>query len=198
MCVFEPTGASAAELEYLGTIRHSAGMQLVLRDLDPMSVLAFSQVFGGAPNVNFGAGDLLAAGVDAVVSPANSFGHMDGGIDRAYRNFFGLTVEVRLKELIEREYAGELPVGEAVAIPTGHPRITRMIAAPTMRVPQNIRGTDNVRWAMTAALRVARMVGSPPIERLGCPSMGTGVGRMDPFEAVEQMLTAWEEFVATI
>ena len=166
-------------------------VQLILRDLDPHCVLAFTQVFGGQDDVSFGSGDLLAADIDAIVSPANSFGYMDGGIDRAYRNFFGLTIERRLKEIIERDFEGELPVGQALSIPTGHGRIKRMIAAPTMRTPQNIRGTDNVRQAMAAALETAAALRSPPVERLGCPSMGTGVGRMDAFDAAEQMLEAW-------
>jgi hypothetical protein len=33
---------------------------------------------------------ILEARVDALVIQANSFGFMDGGIDLAYRNFFGL------------------------------------------------------------------------------------------------------------
>ncbi|WP_232296549.1 macro domain-containing protein [Plesiocystis pacifica] len=169
----------------------------MLRDVNPHCVLAFTQLFGGEDDVSFGSGDLTQAQVDAVVSPANSFGIMDGGIDRYYRNTFGLRVENTLRGLIERRYPeGELPIGEALLVPTGHPRIPRMVAAPTMRTPGRIVGTDNVRRAMLAALRTASAAANPPIERLGCPSMGTGVGRMDPFDAVEQMLDAWRSFRA--
>jgi O-acetyl-ADP-ribose deacetylase (regulator of RNase III) len=170
-------------------------MLLVLRDTDPHVVLAFTTVFGGHDQVSFGSGDLLAAGVDAVVSPANSFGHMDGGIDRHYRNEFGLGVERRLQELIAKRYEnGELPVGEALVVPTKHHTIKRMIAAPTMRTPQNIRGTDNVRMATLAALRAAAALREPAVARLGIPGMGTGVGRMDPFDAAEQMFDAWVQW----
>ena len=158
-------------------------------------MLAFAQVFGGHDQVSFGSGDLLAAGVDAIVSPANSFGRMDGGIDLHYRNQLGLVVERRLVELIERRYAdGELPVGEAIVVPTGHSSIKRMIAAPTMRTPQNIRGTDNIRRATLAALRAAAALKNPVVERLGMPGMGTGVGRMDPHDAAEQMFEAWMQW----
>jgi O-acetyl-ADP-ribose deacetylase (regulator of RNase III) len=170
-------------------------MLLVLRDTDPHVVLAFTQVFGGHDDVSFGSGDLLAAGVDAIVSPANSFGRMDGGIDLHYRNELGSKLERRLQELIAARYEdGELPVGEALVVPTGHAKIKRMIAAPTMRTPQNIRGTDNVLRATLAALRVAAAVHEPAIARLGMPGMGTGVGRMDPFDAAEQMFEAWMQW----
>lgn len=53
-------------------------MLLPLRDVEPHVALAFARVFGGADEVSFGVGDLLAAGPDAVVSPANSVGQMDG------------------------------------------------------------------------------------------------------------------------
>ncbi|HLT40539.1 MAG TPA: macro domain-containing protein [Enhygromyxa sp.] len=120
---------------------------------------------------------------------------MDGGIDLHYRNQLGLELERRLRELIEKRYEdGELPVGEALVVPTGHARIKRMIAAPTMRTPQNIRGTDNVRRAALAALRAAAALREPAVERLGMPGMGTGVGRMDPFDAAEQMFDAWMQW----
>ncbi len=171
-------------------------MLLVLRDLDPHVVLAWTQVFGGRAGVSFGSGDLLASKVDAVVSPANSFGAMDGGIDRHYRNTFGLQIEARLREAIDALPDAELAIGEALVISTGHATIRRMIAAPTMRTPQSIRKTDNVERATLAALRAASRMSRPPIERLGMPGMGTGVGRMDPFDAAEQMLAAFDRWQA--
>lgn len=171
-------------------------MQLILRDLNPHVVLAWTQVFGGRAGISFGTGDLLRADVDAVVSPANGAGIMDGGIDRHYRAEFGLAIEARLRERIDECHGGELPIGEALIIPTKHAKIRRMIAAPTMQTPRSIRGTDNVRRATQAALRAASRAANPPIARLGFPGMGTGVGRMDPFESAEQMrdaIDAWAD-----
>jgi O-acetyl-ADP-ribose deacetylase (regulator of RNase III) len=153
-------------------------------------------VFGGRAGVSFGSGDLLRADIDAIVSPANGAGIMDGGIDRHYRAEFGLAIETRLRALIEQRHGGELPVGEALVVPTKHAKIRRMIAAPTMLTPRSIQGTDNVRHATLAALRAAGRVVNPAIARLGFPGMGTGVGRMDPFAAAEQMrdaIDAWTD-----
>ena len=69
-----------------------------------------------------------------------------------------------------------------------------MISAPTMRYPSPIVGTDNVYRATKAALRVLPKI-DPPVEGLGFPGMGTGVGRMDPFDAADQMRRAFEEWM---
>lgn len=170
-------------------------MQLVLRDLNPDIVLALHQAFRGEPELSVGSGDLLAASVDAIVSPANSFGRMGGGIDLHYRNYFGRAIQARLEAQIEASYEnGELPVGEALPVATGHPKIAWMIVAPTMRLPGSSVDPGDIRRAMLAALRCAAAQAEPMIERLGCPGMGTGVGRMAPTIAAEQMRAAWDEW----
>ncbi|MEI8319597.1 MAG: hypothetical protein WCH79_16765, partial [Planctomycetia bacterium] len=83
---------------------------------------------------------ILRANVDAVVSPANSAGFMDGGIDLAYRNRFGLGIQARVQELIAARYAGEMPIGAAALVSTGDARIPRMVVAPTMETPRSIVG----------------------------------------------------------
>lgn len=163
-------------------------MIVALWDLDPDIVLAWTQRLGRYAGLTFGCGDLLRARVDAVVSPANSAGFMDGGIDLAYRNFFGLGIQVRVQQLIEARYGGAMPVGAAALVPTGHPRITRLVVAPTMETPRPIAGTDHAYVATRAALECARDLGS--IARLGLPGMGTGIGRMDADESAAQMARA--------
>lgn len=169
-------------------------MFLVLRDINPEMVMAWTQTFGNYKGVSYGSGSILEADVDAIVSPANSFGYMDGGIDLAYRNFFGLKIQNRLQAVIKDKFGGELPVGKAVIIPTGHRRITRLVAAPTMRTPMRIVGTQNVYLAMKAALECA-LEAEPEIQKLGVPGMGTGVGGMDPYESAEQMCKAFVEIM---
>lgn len=96
--------------------------------------------------------------------------------------------------MIDQRYHGELPVGSAFIVPTDHQRITRLIVAPTMKTPRGIAGTDNVYRAMKAAL-LCGQAASPPVARLGVPGMGTGIGRMDPFDSADQMLKAFVEVV---
>jgi O-acetyl-ADP-ribose deacetylase (regulator of RNase III) len=51
-----------------------------------------------------------AHGYDAIVSPANSFGLMDGGFDAALTKFFGGYLQSAVQERIIKEYSGEQPV----------------------------------------------------------------------------------------
>ena len=57
-----------------------------------------------------------------MISPANSFGIMDGGLDLEIRNQIGPHIETLVQDRIVHEHFGELPVGMAEVVPTGDPR----------------------------------------------------------------------------
>src|SRR5215831_14903577 len=90
---------------------------------------------GDLQDVIVHAGSILDASCDAVVSPANSFCFMDGGIDALYIQRFGWQVQDRLRRKILEQHHGELIVGNAEIVETGDAGIPFLIAAPTMRVP---------------------------------------------------------------
>lgn len=169
-------------------------MNLHLRDKNPAVVAAWREVFGEAPSVTISEGDILELEGDAIVSPANSFGWMDGGIDLAYRERFGVELEQNLQQLIRDCYFGELPVGSACPLRTGDERIPMLIAAPTMRVPEPVRDTTNAYVAMRAALIVARF-NHQHEPTLLCPGLCTWTGRMSPLRAAVQMHYAWRAIV---
>ena len=82
-----------------------------LRDISPAVVAGWQAAFADAPTVEVSCGDILECSADAIVSPANSFGYMDGGIDLAYSKFFGWELESTLRALLVDQHYGELPVG---------------------------------------------------------------------------------------
>lgn len=53
----------------------------------------WNQQFGDCPGVKAMAGDYFQQPADAIVSPANSFGIMDGGLDLAVRDQLGFSVQ---------------------------------------------------------------------------------------------------------
>lgn len=176
-------------------------MLLHFCDTNEYVVSALVRVFIDVPGdeVTVSHGDILQHTADAIVSPANSFGFMDGGIDRAYRDHFGRDLEARLQQLILDAHGGELLVGAAQIVATSHSGIPIMIAAPTMRVPCDISSTTNAYLAMRAVLRAAlsynegaRFSTFKPIETILCPGLGTAVGRMSPVRAALQMRAAWD------
>jgi O-acetyl-ADP-ribose deacetylase (regulator of RNase III) len=169
------------------------GIEIHLCALDPAMARAWSAHFASCQDVHVHEGDILAKQGDAILSPANSFGFMDGGIDLAYSHFFGWEIQERLQQVLRRDHAGELVVGGAVVIPTHHQAIPFLISAPTMRVPQNIAETVNVYLAFRAALLSAKA--STPIRSLLSPAIGTGVGAMPVERAARQMYAAYSDVV---
>ena len=167
-------------------------MKLHIRDRNTGLVDALQREFRGVAGVEVSCGDIFDATADAIVSPANSFGFMDGGIDLAYSTRFGWDVQERLQDLLRKEHAGELPVGQAVIIETYAADITWLVSAPTMRVPADVSDTVNAYLALRAALLAIRNhSGEPRIESVLCPGLCTSVGRMPAERAARQMAHAW-------
>lgn len=168
-------------------------MIIQLVDRNPGMCLEWAKQFGDTPDVNINRGDFFALETDCVVSPANSFGFMDGGLDYAISMKLGWDVQERLQQEIRDHYKGELLVGEATLIHTNHNDIPYLISAPTMRVPM-ILGPEsyNVYLAARAIFRLLKET-NHPIEKVTISGLGTGVGRV-PFETcARQMKTAYDE-----
>ncbi len=177
---------------------------LILRDTNPEMVMAWMDAFSDYGPWSVGSGDILRQKADAIVSPANSYGFMDGGIDLAYRNHFGLGIQNRLQRYLEEFHAGFLPVGEAVVIRTANDRIPLMIVAPTMERPVDVSGTENAYRAMRAVFQclrsynaAARERGEPAIHRILVPGLATGIGRMRVDDSAGQMRRAVDEALET-
>ena len=139
-----------------------------------------------------------------MVSPANSFGFMDGGIDHLYSQHFGWGLQARLQALINGRHHGELLIGAAEIVETGSAVIPFCIAAPTMRVPMILRDTVNPYLAARAALLLIRHGIVPAgtfagervadvVRAVGFPGLGTGVGQVGPDVCAHQVRTAIEE-----
>lgn len=167
-------------------------LKLHLRDRNPAVVAAWRYFFDDVPDVTISEGDILELGGDAIVSPANSFGWMDGGIDLAYRERFGTRIERVVQTGIQTAFDGELPVGQAFIVGTDDSRIQNLVVAPTMRVPGPVIGTVNAYLAMRAALLAAR---ERPDVTLLCPGLCTLTGRMSPHRAAFQMRHAWRDAI---
>ncbi|MEM7013076.1 MAG: macro domain-containing protein, partial [Verrucomicrobiota bacterium] len=134
---------------------------------------------------------------DCIVTAGNSFGLMDAGIDLAVVKFFGLHVQEFIQQKILSEHLGEQPVGSCLIVPTNHPSHPYVAHAPTMRVPMNIRGTDNVyqaMWATLTAIHRHNAADERKIHTRACPGLGTGTGGVEPMEASLQMLLAYRHF----
>lgn len=165
-------------------------MKLILCDLNLNLVEAWRGAFQDVPEVVIHHGGIFDHTADAIVSPANSFGFMDGGIDLLYSNTFGWQLQEALQEKIRALPFGELLVGDALTLPTGRASIPNLISAPTMRLPMRIVDLSQIRLATRAALRAAREAGFATVLM---PGMGTGSGGVDPLNGARQMRLGWND-----
>lgn len=158
--------------------------------------IAWREYFGAAQDVECVEGDICQVACDALVSPANSFGFMDGGLDLAISRRFGWGLQERLQSLIATRPAKELLVGEALVLETGDEATPWLISAPTMRVPMRLRQTVNAYLAMKAILNVVLAHNKTgDIRSVAIPGLGTGCGGLSAQTAALQMWTAYREVV---
>jgi O-acetyl-ADP-ribose deacetylase (regulator of RNase III) len=165
---------------------------------------AWQEHCGDVPGISIQQGSLLDVACDAVVSPANSFGFMDGGIDAAYMSYFGPAIQTVVRQAIHARHGGELLVGAADIVETGDATIPFLIAAPTMRVPMILHESVNPYLAARAVLLlIARGTfpsdayqGQPiadHVKTVAFPGLGTGVGRVKPEICAYQFRQAFNE-----
>ena len=176
----------------------SGGLRLSLGDLEPAVAWALADAFADAAAVEVVEGNLLDLDCEAIVSPANSFGDMGGGIDKAIDDFHHGEAQKAVMAAIAGRFLGELPVGVALVVELPARRFPFVVAAPTMRVPGSVVGTINAYLAMRSALVAVvlqEQAGGRAIRSLAVPGLGTGVGGLHPAEAASQMRAAYDSVV---
>jgi len=136
--------------------------------------------------------------VDVIVSPANSIGLMDGGIDKYYTSKQMFPGIQKVVQATIRQYgikSGDhyvLPVGSAILLPTQHKLCTQMICAPTMPVPCDISDTQNVYKCFMGILQCMSQYKNLTI---AIPGLGTHCGKMSPVVSARQIDAAIKDFL---
>ena len=172
--------------------------KLVLCDKAEGVVVEWERAFAGEAGVSVVAKDILRCGCDAVLSPANGFGDMGGGLDKHLDDYTKGVAQHVVRERIRRQYFGELPVGSAFVVSLGLRRLKHLVVAPTMRIPGNVAGSLNAYLASRAALVACarhNAQADDPIRSLAAAGLCTGVGRMAPEESARQMHAAYRSIV---
>lgn len=180
-------------------------MHIILTAVETPLFMAWQEYCGDLEGVTLHHDSILDVECDAVVSPANSFGFMDGGIDMLYSWHFGWQVQERLQQKIVEKHHGELLVGTAEIVETDNERIPFVIAAPTMRVPLILHpDTTHPYLAARAVLLLLKhgvftdgnyageRIGDY-VQRVAFPGLGTGVGHVHPRLCARQVRAAIED-----
>lgn len=171
-------------------------MKLLLVDTNRRVTDAWQILFREEPDVEVYCDKFQAiTKYDAIVSPANSFGIMDGGFDLALKNYFGVNLVARVQNHIKNWFFGEQPVGTSFITETLNEQHPYLVHAPTMRTPGSIVGTNNVYFAMLSILQSVKHHNK--IETLLCPGLGALAGGLSGPECAEQMYAAYINFRAS-
>lgn len=171
---------------------------IILGDKNPDLIDAWTQHFQGLENVEVRGGNILFAKCDALVSPANSFGFMDGGLDWSISELMEWKIQAKVQEVIHSKHAGELLVGDAEIVATGNTQFPYLVCAPTMRVPQPVADSLNAFLAMRAILLAISKFNTAhgaPIKSVAIPGLATGIGKMPYDRCAKQMRAAFDQVV---
>jgi O-acetyl-ADP-ribose deacetylase (regulator of RNase III) len=139
---------------------------------------------------------------DCIVSPANSFGQMDGGIDASLSRMLMKHYDVeyigrKVRKVIAEEYFGEQPVGTCILLETDNHSFPYLAHAPTMTTPRTVTGTLNAYYAFKAVLssvvnynRHAHK--DRKIKSILTTTFATGCGEVPLADALQQMKKAYD------
>jgi O-acetyl-ADP-ribose deacetylase (regulator of RNase III) len=173
-------------------------IRVVLTDINPAMISAWRATFEENPEVEIVHGSMLDQAVSAWVSPTNSAGRMDGGLDLVIKNNLGGGVEKRVQAEIAKRYAGAMPVGFATCVPSGKPMPRYLISTPTMVASsQDISDTLNVALACAAAFQAIHMQNRAEpgsIRSIALPGLGAATGKTPVEICADLMWTAYDLF----
>lgn len=136
--------------------------------------------------------------VGAIVSPANAFGLMTGGYDKAIVNHFGYQLMQDVQTRIMKKWGGEQPVGTSISVPIvnhlvtedGYTRYPILIHTPTMRIPEPIHDARIVYQCMRTSLIEARRNG---VKSIVIPAFGGCTGKVPCYQIAVMMKLAYDQ-----
>ena len=166
-------------------------MKIQLIDRNKEMCEQWEMCFSDCNDVVVHNGDFFSLKTDCVVSPANSFGFMDGALDLAISKKIGWQVQRKLQNQIAEKYLGEILVGQAELVETDFEEIPFCISAPTMRVPSILKDTVNVYLASKAIFSLLK--NEDRIKTVTISGLGTGVGKVPYDICAKQMKQAYND-----
>ena len=165
-------------------------MKIILLDNKKEMCNAWKKYFNGIDDVEI-VNDYIQSydlnKVDCLVSPANSYGLMDGGYDLALTKMFGDQLQKMVQNYIIDNLYGEQPVGSSIIVDIPNTN-KKLIHTPTMRIPSPIVDSEIVYTSMRSTLICAL---KNNIKSIIIPAFGGTTG-MVPMEIIaKEMFKAY-------
>lgn len=180
--------------------QHYSPISITIVHLEEEKTNAFRTVFREyRENINCITKDFTTIKADCLVSPSNSFGLMDGGIDKSISDFYPQVID-NVSKVLDDNFHGDQPIGTCVLVDTGK-NINGgdgviLAHAPTMHIPRDVSDSDNAYWSFKAVLceiaKYNRNSGRKrQIKTVLTTGMCTGFGYMKPEISAKQMKLAY-------
>lgn len=185
----------------------------ILFDRNSAIVDCFKDKFSHLPNFQFQDIDvrqlLKEQKLFAIVSPANSMGYMDGGIDLFYmltmphiqakvmrqiKKYNIMSGTTSRKNKFASKNISVLPVGSAFIINAEHANCDNLICAPTMPIPCDI--TDHEEYVYFAFIAILETMKEFKGKTIAIPGLGTACGRIKPNQCATLMKEAYDDFTS--
>lgn len=167
--------------------REIQSLKIYLLDRNPEMYGAWSKYFFGLDNVEIVCADFIEFmrryNVECVVSPANSYGIMDGGYDEAITAWFGDALQKKVQQYIVDNLYGEQPLCSSIVLDTDVNGI-KLIHTPTMRTPSAIKD-DSIVYHCTRSCLIAALISG--VNSVVVPAFGGHTGLV-PRETVAHMM----------
>ncbi len=132
----------------------------------------------------------------AIVSPANSYGFMDGGYDAAITAYFGSELEELVQQRIFADFLGEQPPGTGLLIDIPNCRNMKLIHIPTMKLPEPILDSRIIYHCMRTALIIS--ITDRGISNVVIPAFGALTGEVPATIVAKQMYAAYLQIKAQV
>lgn len=126
--------------------------------------------------------------VECVVSPANSYGLMDGGYDLAITDYFGLNLSNKVQKYLLENLYGEQPVGTSIIVDINEKQ--KLIHTPTMRIPSHIKDPMVIYNCMRTCLMLAK---EKKINSIVIPGFGGACGNVKYSVIAEMMFQGYKQ-----
>lgn len=138
--------------------------------------------------------------IDAIVSPGNSFGFLNGGFDQAIANFYG-ALSSKTPEQVSKDFQHELlkqvggynPPGSAIVVDmntvlnVGGSKLPKLIHASTMGMPEKVSSNDpvifNCLWNLFTCVKK-----DDDISNVLLTGLGTGTGGVSLTSFLNQLM----------
>ena len=178
-------------------------MKIYLLDINKNMTDAWEKLFHPLKDVEIINEDFVSfmdkhPNIEAVVSPANSFGLMDGGYDKAITDYFGESLMKDVQKSILLKWYGEQPVGTSMTVPIYNRKFTTilgtrycvLIHTPSMRTPEVIKDSRIIYQCMRTTLIEAKR---QEIKSIVIPAFGGLTGKVPCDEIAKMMCLAYKQ-----